>query len=127
MAAIPDSHRDILEKKGFASVATVDASGSPQSSAVWFDWDGRALTFSTTKGRAKYKNLARSPRVSILILDIDDPYRYIELRGEVTFADDPTGTLIDKLSRRYYGEPWTRPTDDRVIVSLEPDRVQVYG
>jgi PPOX class probable F420-dependent enzyme len=125
---IPESHADILQKKkAFAQVATVGKGGAPQSSVVWFDWDGTAVTFSTTKGRAKYKHLERDPRISILIIDPDDPYRYLELRGAATMTEDPDGSLIQKLSLRYDDAPWTKSVEDRVIVSLDAEKVHAYG
>ena len=74
---IPESRRDILEKKGFAHIATIGPNGVPQSSPVWYGWDGTQLKFSTTKARQKYKNLVRNPRVSASILDPDDPTKSI--------------------------------------------------
>ena len=127
MAEVPASHKDILQKRAMADVATVASDGSPRLSPVWFDWDGKALRFSTIKRRAKFRNIEQNPRVSIVIIDPDEPYRYLEIRGEATYEEDPSGSLIKELSLRYDGEAWTKPTDGRVIVSVTPSRVIAYG
>src|SRR4051794_24449657 len=88
-ARVPESHLDILEKRSFAHVATVGSDGAPQVSVVWFDWDGTRLSFSTIRGRQKFRNLERDPRIAMTITDPDDPYRYVELRGRVSIEDDP--------------------------------------
>lgn len=127
MASIPVGHTDILEKKALAVVATVGPKDAPQTSVVWFDWDGSALRFSTTKQRAKFKHLQKNTSVSVFILDPDDDHRYLELRGEARVSDDPDGSLIDRLSVRYNGSAWEGPIVGRVIVSLEPTKVVAYG
>ncbi len=127
-AAVPASHADILEKLGFAHVATIGSDGSPQSSPVWFRWDGAVLSFSTTKPRQKYRNLVADPRVAMTILDPDDPYRHIEIRGVVEIEEDPDGSLIHELAKRYMGaERFEGNLKDRVIVRIVPARVNVYG
>jgi PPOX class probable F420-dependent enzyme len=126
VATVPSGHIDILKKKALAVVATIGPDGSPQTSVVGFDWNGNSLRFSTTKSRAKFKHLAKNPRVSILILDPDFPDRYLELRGQAAIAEDADGSLIDELSLRYNGIHWNGPTEGRVIVSLEPSKVIAY-
>ena len=79
---IPDSHVDLLDwdVKALAHVATIGPDGEPQSSPVWFDWDGSHLKFSLTTTRQKYRNLQRDKRVSLSIVDPSNLYRYIEIR-----------------------------------------------
>ena len=124
---IPTSHVDILNKLSFAHVATTDSRGRPQSTVVWFDWDGERLRFSTTKARKKARNLADNPWISISIEDPNDPYRFIELRGSVTLDDDPDRYFIGEMSMKYRGTPFPdRPGEERLIVSLVPSKVIVY-
>ena len=82
---IPRSHLDLVawDTRSFAHVATIGPDGEPHSSPVWFDWDGSRLEFSLTTQRQKYRNLMRDKRVSISIIDPHDPYRYVEIRGEL--------------------------------------------
>lgn len=129
MTEIPASHRDILGKNGYAHVATINPDGSPQNTPVWYDGRDGTLRFSTVKGRRKWRNMVRDPRVSVSILDPDDPWRRIEIRGRVRFEDDPRNTLIDELSDRYDGvRPFpNRPGDERVIVTVIPEHVTTMG
>jgi PPOX class probable F420-dependent enzyme len=131
MATIPDSHRDLLEGKSFAHVATIGPNGEPQNNPVWFDWDGKQLKFSQTKKRQKYRNVKREPRVAISIIDPANPYRYLEIRGRVVRVDeDPDYAFIDKMAKKYIGQdkyPWHQPGDERVVVVVEPERTTQMG
>jgi PPOX class probable F420-dependent enzyme len=126
---IPESRRDILEKKGFAGIATIGPNGEPQTSPVWYGWDGTHLKFSTTKARQKYKNLVRNPRVSASILDPDDPYRYLEIRGVAEIEDDPDKAFIEEMAHKYLGKdyPWNQPDEERVVVKIRPRHATTQG
>lgn len=127
---IPPTHRDILAKDGYAHVATINADGSPQNTPVWYDGRDGIVRFSTVKGRRKHRNMVRDPRVAVSIVDPDDPYRRVEIRGRVTIEDDPTRSLIDELAWRYRGErPYRghRPGQERVIVTVHPEHVTTMG
>jgi len=128
---IPESHEDILEKQSFAFVATIGPGGEPHNNPVWFGWNGSDIRFSQTRARQKFRNLTADPRVSLSILDPDDPYRYIEIRGVVTdIEDDPDLTFINSMAHKYLGldrYPWHRLGDDRVIMVVEPTHTTVMG
>ncbi len=127
---VPESHVDLLEKAGFAHISTVGPHGEPQVSPVWYDWDGTHVLVSHTKERQKYRNVLRDPRVSLSILDPDNPYRYLEIRGPVEVQDDPAKTLIHKLAKKYLGKDrYTKDTekDNRVIFKIRPTRVIAWG
>jgi PPOX class probable F420-dependent enzyme len=119
-SSLPASHADLLERPLFAHLATVRPDGSPQSSVMWFEWDGTHLRFTHTSARQKFQNLEREPRVAISILDPDDPYRFLEVRGQVaSIVPDPDAAFYLSLQQRY-GESF--PTDDaavRVVISIE--------
>lgn len=121
-AEIPESHRDILDKKGLAHIATIGPHGEPESNPVWYGWDGTYLKFSNTKGRQKYKNLLRNPRVAASIVDPDNPYRYLEIRGIAEIEDDTDRSFIDEMAQKYLGRdyPWAQPGEERVIVKIRP-------
>jgi nitroimidazol reductase NimA-like FMN-containing flavoprotein (pyridoxamine 5'-phosphate oxidase superfamily) len=70
---IPESHAPILESKAVAHLATVGPDGAPQSTPVWFDWDGERLILNTNKWRKKYRNIVRNPRVAVSIANPDKP------------------------------------------------------
>ena len=128
---VPDSHADILEKQAFASVATIGPDGEPQNNPVWFDWDGEFVRFSQTTTRRKYRNLLRDGRVALSILDPDDPYRYIEIRGEmVAVEDDGDLAFINSMAAKYLEldeYPWHQEGDERVVVVIRPVHTTVMG
>ncbi|MCA1688554.1 MAG: PPOX class F420-dependent oxidoreductase [Actinobacteria bacterium] len=121
---IPDSHKDILESTALAHIATLGPSGEPQSNPVWFDWDGEHVKFSQTKTRQKYHNVKRDPRIALSIVDPEDPYRYLEIRGIAERIDeDPDLDFINSMSKKYRGVyPYQnhRPGDERVVVFVRP-------
>ncbi len=131
MAEIPANYRDLFEKKAFAHLATVSASGAPQSTPVWVDFDGTHVRFNTARGRVKDKNLAANPRVAFSILDPDNPYRYIQVRGRaVEMTEQGADAHIDALAKKYLGQdryPFRRPGEVRVTVKITPERVQTMG
>ena len=123
---IPDELVDILERPSFASVATIGPDGAPHNSPVWFQWDGETINFSQTPDRQKMRNLRRDNRIALSILDPDDPYRYIEIRGRVVAVDpDPDYAFIQSLAHRYLGRdnPWLQPGEERLIVRVEPEHI----
>ena len=127
MTELPQLARDLLDGQNFASVATVQPDGGPQSSIVWVKRDGDDVLFSTIRGRRKTANLEANPRVSVLVIDAADPYRYTEIRGDAQITDDPAAALIDELACKYTGEPFnTPPGQQRVIVRIRPVHVVAY-
>ena len=81
-------------------------------SPIWFDWDGELLRFAHTTKRQKYRNVQRSPRVALSISDPDNPYRYLEVRGDVERIEpDPTASLLLRLTDRYSDPAVKRPPD----------------
>nr|WP_273842423.1 PPOX class F420-dependent oxidoreductase [Rubrobacter calidifluminis] len=112
-SVIPHKFEDLLRSKALAHVATVGPKGEPQSNPVWFDWDGEYIKFSQTKTRQKYRNLRRDPRVALSIVDPENPYRYLEVRGVVErIEDDPNFDFINAMAKKYLG--WTNtPTGGR--------------
>src|SRR6266545_7926687 len=104
MAAIPQSHRDLFDKKSFAHIATVGADGAPQVTPVWFDYDGTHIRFNTARGRVKEKNLAKNPKVALAIMDPDNPYRYVQVRGRIAEVTEAGADAhIDALAKKYTG------------------------
>ncbi|MFQ5967699.1 MAG: PPOX class F420-dependent oxidoreductase [Acidimicrobiia bacterium] len=128
---IPTSHEDILEGAGFGHVATIGPRGEPQCNPVWYHWDGKHLRFSQTTTRQKLANLHRDSRIAISILDPDDPYRYLEVRGQmIEVEDDPDFEFIDRMAKKYLGRddyPWRRHIDHRVVVVVEAEHTTFMG
>ena len=128
---IPDPFRDLLTKKAFASLATVMADGSPQVTPVWFDFDGTHVRVNSAKGRVKDRNMRRNGRVALSILDPDNPYRHMAIRGRVEeITEAGADAHIDSLSKKYLGRdryPNRRPGEVRVIYRIRPERVSTMG
>ena len=125
-SAIPADKLDLLETTALANVATIGPNGEPQVNPVWFGWDGRYITFSQTTTRQKYKNLQRDGRIALSIVDPQNAYRYLEVRGKVVRIDpDPDKAFIDQMANKYMGVekyPWNQPGDERVVIVVEPER-----
>ena len=131
MASIPDQYKDLFTKRAFASLATVMPNGSPQVTPVWCDFDGKHVIINTAKGRQKDKNLRRDPRVSIALIDPDNPYRYAEIRGRVVeVTEKGAAEHIDKMAKKYLGKdkyPFAQPGEVRVLFKVEPDKIVGMG
>lgn len=130
-SVIPEAYQDMLAKKGFAHLATLGPEGEPHSSPVWYDWDGEHLLVSNTTARQKYRNVTKEKRVALSILDPDNPYRYLEVRGEVAdLEQDPDKKLINALAKKYMGQdeyPYDGPEDHRVIIKIKPLHTTAMG
>lgn len=129
--SIPDDYRDLFDKKAFAMLATVMSDGSPQVTPVWVDFDGSHLRFNSARGRVKDKNVRHDPRVSMTLVDPDNPYRYLQVRGRVVeITEQGADQHIDKLSKKYLGQdtyPYRRADEVRVIYRVEPEKVSTMG
>lgn len=117
----------ILHSKAMAHLATIGAHGEPQSSPMWFLWDGEHIKFTHTSERQKYQNIKRDPRVAISIADPDNPYIYAEFRGVVErIEEDPPGAFYDTLAV-HYGSSGRYRGDPRVILYVKINRVVGQG
>jgi len=131
MAAIPANYLDLAtEKKAFANLATLMPDGTPQVTPVWFDVKDGVVRVNTALGRVKARNMAEGAPVALSIMDPDNPYRYIQIRGRVTrTTTDGADAHIDALSHKYMGRdyPFREPGSVRVIVEIEPAKVSASG
>ena len=124
-----DEIRRLLDGRHFAVLATINPDGGPQTSAMWVGRDGDDVLFSTVAGRRKHKNVERDPRLSVTILDSDDPYNYVELRGRATIEEDVGRAFDISLSQAYDG---TDPDPDppgavRLVLRMEVDKATGYA
>jgi len=128
-AELPQSHADLLERPLFAHLATIRPDGSPQSSVMWFAWDGRRVRFSHTSTRQKYRNLLFDGRVSFHVQDPENPYRTLEVRGLVeSMEPDPDVEFYRELQQRYGSDVPVIDADVRVVIVVEPTSyVAVFG
>lgn len=132
MATIPDAYLDLLQqKKAFADLATVMPDGTPQVTPVWFDYNGSVIRVNSAKGRTKVRNMTEGAPVALSILDPDNPYRYMQVRGKVTrVTEEGAGAHIDSLAKKYLGKdkyPWSRAGEVRVTFEITPSAVQTMG
>src|SRR5205823_14054040 len=98
---IPDKYRDLFSKRAFASLATLRPDARPQVTPVWVDLDGDHVIFNSAKARQNDRNVRRDPRVALAIIDPDNPYRYLEIRGRVVeITDEGADANIDKLAKK---------------------------
>ena len=105
--------------------------GSPQVTPVWFDWDGTHLLVNSAKGRQKDRNMRARPHVALAIIDPDNPYRYLEVRGSVAeITEDGADESIDKLAKKYLGAdkyPFREPGEQRVLYKILPEHISGMG
>jgi len=126
MTAIPESHRYLLDAP-VAMLSTIGPDGRPQSTVLWFAADGDTVKLSLHPARQKTKNLIANPVASLLILDVENTGKYLELRGDVTIEPDPDYAFADAFVTKKYGLDLRVIDGDtagqRVVVTLRPTRV----
>jgi PPOX class probable F420-dependent enzyme len=132
MVVIPEKYADLLDqKKSFANLATVMPDGSPQVTPVWFDYKDGVVRVNSAKGRVKSRNMQQGAAVALAILDPDNPYRYIQIRGRVArVVEEGASAHIDALAKKYLGQdkyPYAQPDEVRVVFEIEPTSTQVMG
>ena len=132
MAEIPAGFLDLLtEKKAFAHIATLQPDGSPQVTPVWFDYTNGLIRVNTAKGRIKSRNMSVGSKVAMSIMDPDNAYRYIQIRGSVTKeVTEGAATHIDSLAKKYLGKdvyPFHQEGETRVIYEIAPAATDTMG
>ena len=127
MPTLPDLAKKLIDDKNFATLATVNPDGSPQSSVIWVKRENEVVVFSTIHGRRKTLNMQRDPRVSLVLFDPAQPYEYAEIRGEVSMTTEGGPELIQELSLRYDGVAFREkdPAAQRVVCRLIPTKVVI--
>ena len=124
MLEIPSSHRDLLDGQ-FATLGTVGADGRPQLSEVWFLADGDTIGISLNTVRQKTRNLMARPGVSLFLLDLANPYRYVEIRGDAEISPDDDYSFADRVGAKYGADlrEHDQPGQARVVVTIRRVRV----
>lgn len=120
--------RELLAGPDFAVIATNTSAGASQQSVVWVSERDGAVVFTTGSSRAKCRNLVRDPRIGVLVVDAQNPYRYSQVRGAARIGTEGAAEVMDGLSRKYTGEPWVEnQKSPRVTVVVTPERVVDHG
>ncbi len=130
--AILDKYLDLLEQKTtFAHLATIMPDGTPQVTPIWFDYTGGKIRVNSAKGRVKSRNMQEGAPVALSILDPDNAYRYVQIRGRVAHVtEEGASAHIDSLAKKYLGKdkyPFSQPGEVRVTFEIEPTAVQGLG
>ncbi len=130
-STIPAGFMDLFKKPAFASLATLNADGTPQVTPVWIDFDGTHVLVNTARGRVKDRNLQRNPQVAIALLDPENPYRYLGIQGRVVeMTEQGADAHIDKMAKKYLNQdkyPFRAPGEVRVLAKIQPEKVHTNG
>ena len=116
----------LLDRPNFAHLSTLMSDGSPQSAPVWVAREGDRVLIATGEGSLKAKNTRRDPRVSLSVVDMDDPYSETQLRGRVVERrPDGDFTIMDAISHKYTGRPFPfRNPEGRLVLVVEVDKAR---
>ena len=118
---VPEAYHDLLAAPALAHVATIGPGGAPQSTPVWFDWDGSRVLIGLAPDQQKLRNLRRDPRLSISLVDPANPGRFLEIQGRAMFESDPDRSVITRIVAKYTGSDDLSWVDgERTIVAVEP-------
>jgi PPOX class probable F420-dependent enzyme len=130
MAVLTEKQRSFIRDNPFpAVVTTLRKDGTPHSTVVWIEEDGGDILFNTAEGRAKPRELAKDPRVSVTFLDPSDMYKWISVSGRAELTTEGARETIDKLAKKYLGKdeyPWYQG-EQRIDVRIKPEKIDSYG
>jgi PPOX class probable F420-dependent enzyme len=127
---LTDSQRAFLEQPFAGGLTTLRVDGSPHTTVVWVDIDEDGPSFNTAAGRAKPRHLERDPRVSLIVVDPQDQYRWLSISGRAEMTAEGADDQIDKLAKKYLGQdeyPWRKSDEQRLTVRIRPEHVDAYG
>jgi PPOX class probable F420-dependent enzyme len=130
MAALPEKIREFLQQPFVGEVTTLRSDGSPHTTVVWVDVDTDEVLFNTVVGRAKERHLRHDPRVSLIVVDPQDTYKWVSITGKAELDTEGADDEIDKLAKKYLGQdsyPWRKPEEQRINVRIRPEHVENYG
>jgi PPOX class probable F420-dependent enzyme len=116
---------ELARGQNFGALTTLLPGGHPQTQVMWVDANERQLLINTEVHRQKFRNVERDPRVTVTIWDAEDPYRFVEVRGEVVekVKGQEAREHIDELSHKYRGKPYqTQIQSERVVLRIAPSR-----
>lgn len=123
--------RELATGPNFAAVTTLLPSGHFQTQPIWVSCDDDHILLNTEVHRAKFRNVERDPRITVMIWDHANPYAYVEVRGRVveTVRGDEARRMIDELSQKYNGRPYPPQAiqSERVILRIAPEQQRVQG
>ena len=131
MATLNDKQAKLFTDRNWGVIATIREDGSPQATPVWIDYDGDKVLVNSAVGRTKVKNIERDPRATVTVLPAENQQSgYVMVSGSTTIVEEGALEHINMLARKYLGEdkyPYLGPGEQRVIIEIEPERVDGYG
>lgn len=122
--------KELAAARNFAALATISADGQPRNHMMWVDADDEHLIINTEAERAKFKDIERDPRVTVTVINAENPYQYVEARGRVveTVRGDEAVAHIHRISQRYTGADYGNPIgSERVVVKIRPEKIHKNG
>ncbi len=127
---IPETHLDLAMTSPVGMLTTNGPDGWPQTTALWFLYDEGRIRISLNSARQKTKNLMRDPKVTFFLIDLANPFRTLEIRGDASVAPDDDYQFAERLGVKYEGvdlRKMDRPGEKRVVVTIEPVRINTFG
>jgi PPOX class probable F420-dependent enzyme len=130
--SLNDPHiRKLFEDKNFVFLSSLMKDGSPHVTPTWVDIENGKngnILINTAKGRIKQKNISRDPRVALAIVDQNNPYNMVTIRGKVIeqISGDTAEEHIDKLAKKYIGKdkyPGRSPGEQRILLKIKPEKI----
>ncbi|MDA8368232.1 MAG: PPOX class F420-dependent oxidoreductase [Actinomycetota bacterium] len=125
-ATLTAKARTLLDRPVIANVATVDAEGRPQITPVWVDVEDGAVVFNTARGRVKDRNLSANPNIAVSVVDPDDAFNVVVVRGTARAVEEGADAHIDRLAKKYMGldeYPMRQPGEVRVKYVLDAEAI----
>ena len=124
---LTEEQRELFKMPNIGHLGTISRDGTPQVTPVWVDVQGDQILINSAEGRAKVRNIRRDPRVAVEIVDQNNPYKTVSIRGRVVeITTEGADEHIDALAKKYLGQdkyPFRRPGEQRLILRIEPERV----
>ena len=130
MATLTEQQQRFLDNPYFGIVTTLRPDGSPHSTVVWVDRENGTVSFNTARGRAKDRHLEHDPRVSLLVMDPQDAFKWIAVSGTAELTEEGADEHIDRLAKKYLGQdtyPFRTPEERRVSVRIRADKIDSTG
>jgi PPOX class probable F420-dependent enzyme len=124
------AQRAFVEHPFVGTITDLRTDGSPHTTVVWVDVDDEGVSFNTAYGRAKPRYIDRDPRVSLVVVDPENAYRWLSISGVATLVDDGADAQIDRLALKYLGKetyPFRAEGEQRVSVRITPTRIESRG
>jgi len=128
MARLSEQERALFTAPNIVHLATVGPDGGPNVSAVWVDPDGDDLLVNTAEGRQKVDDMRRDPKVAVSVVNPENPYEQVWLRGEVLeVTPDGARDHINAMAKKYLGQdeyPFSAPNEVRLLVRIRPTKIR---